>query len=220
MTEQAGALDASILKQRHRDMRDDQPESLRIRIHRAISWLSRAEREQDDHDARYIFLWIAFNAVYASEFGFEQKEREQVRQFIAQLLKLDAEQQLHRALFDQFSGPIRTLIDNRFVFEPFWRAMREHDASNAWETSFSTAKKRALDAVLNNDTAALLSIVLDRLYVLRNQLIHGGATWGGTTNRAQVRDGAAILGVLVPVVVGLMMRGGDEGFGEVAFPVV
>lgn len=220
MTKQAGALDAHTLKQRHRDIRGDQPESLRIRIHRALSWLARAEQETDDHDARYIFLWITFNAVYASEFGYEQKEREQVRQFIGQLLKLDTEQQLHRALFDQFSGPIRTLIDNRFVFEPFWRAMREHDASNAWETSFSAAKKRALDAVINNDTATLLSIVLDRLYVLRNQLIHGGATWGGATNRAQVRDGVAILGVVVPVVVGLMMRGGGEGFGEVAFPVV
>lgn len=220
MTQTIPALDAATLKQRHRAIRDDQPEALRVRIHRAISWLGRAEQEPDDHDARYIFLWIAFNAAYASEFGFEQKEREQVRRFIEHLLALDAEQQLHRTLFGQFSGPIRTLVDNRFVFEPFWRAMREHDASQAWETSFAAAKKRALDAVMRNDTATLLSIVLDRLYVLRNQLIHGGATWNGSTNRAQVKDGAAILGVLVPVIVGLMMQGGDEDFGEVAFPVV
>lgn len=218
MTPPTLASTAAVLKQRHRDLRDGQAEALRVRIHRAISWLARAEQESDDRDARYIFLWIAFNAAYASEFGFEQKERDQVRRFIEQLLKLDTAQQLHRALFDQFSGPIRTLIDNRFVFEPFWRAMREHDASNAWEASFSAAKKRALDAVMRKDTATLLSIVLDRLHVLRNQLIHGGATWNGATNRAQVKDGAAILGVLVPVIVGLMMQG--EDFGEVAFPVV
>lgn len=220
MTQTIPTLDAITLKQRHRDYRDDQPEALRVRIHRALSWLARAEQESDDHDARYIFLWIAFNAAYASEFGFEQKEREQVRGFIEHLLARDAEQQLHRTLFGQFSGPIRTLVDNRFVFEPFWRAMREHDASQAWETSFAAAKKRALDAVMRNDTATLLSIVLDRLYVLRNQLIHGGATWGGSTNRAQVRDGVAILGVLVPVIVGLMMQGRGDDFGEVAFPVV
>lgn len=220
MTEQAGAPSAHTLKEHHRQVRDKQPESLRIRIHRAISWLARAEREPDDLDARYIFLWIAFNAAYASEFGYEQKEREQSRQFIERLLRLDTGRRLHDALFRQFSGPIRTLIDNRFVFEPFWRALREHDASNAWETSFAAAKKRALDAVMKHDTATLLSIVLDRLYVLRNQLIHGGATWNGSANRAQVKDGAAILGVLLPMVVELMMQGGDEGFGEVAFPVV
>lgn len=220
MTQTTQALDAATLKQRHRGIRDGQPEALRVRIHRAISWLARAEQEPDDHDARYIFLWIAFNAAYASEFGFEQREREQVRGFIEHLIALDTDRQLHHALFGQFSGPIRTLVDNHFVFEPFWRALREHDASQAWETSFAAAKKRALDAVMRNDTATLLSIVLDRLYVLRNQLIHGGATWNGSTNRAQVKDGAAILGVLVPVIVGLMMRGGSEDFGEAAFPVV
>ena len=212
-------MDARALKEQHRRIRDGQPEALRVRIHRAISWLSRAEQEKGDLDARYIFLWIAFNAAYASEFGFEQKEREQVRQFIERLLQLDQEHRLHDALFHQFSGPIRTLIDNRFVFEPFWRAMREHDASNTWETSFAAAKKRALDAVMSKDTAMLLSIVLDRLYVLRNQLIHGGATWNGSANRAQVKDGAAILGTLLPILTELMMRG-EEDFGEVAYPVV
>jgi hypothetical protein len=91
----------------------------------------RAEREQDDHDARSVFLRIAFKAAYPSEFGFEQKERDQVRHFIDQLLRLDDEQRLHHALFSQFSGPIRTLIDNRYVFEPFWKALRNHDNSKA-----------------------------------------------------------------------------------------
>ncbi|WP_425067816.1 hypothetical protein [Reyranella sp.] len=35
--------------------------------------------------------------------------------------------------------------------------------------------------------------ILDRLYVLRNQLLHGGATWNSSVNRSQVRDGAAVL---------------------------
>lgn len=44
----------------------------------------------------------------------------------------------------------------------------------------------------------LLSIVLDRLSVLRNQRIHGGATWASAVNHAQVKDGADILGVGCP----------------------
>lgn len=212
-------LNAASLKERHRAIREAQPESLRVRIHRALSWLARAERESEDHDARFIFLWIAFNAAYAREFGFEQKERDQVRAFIDRLLRLDASHRLHDVLFRQFTGPIRTLIGNKFVFEPFWRAMREHDASNAWETSFEGSRRLALKAVMDKDTATLLSIVLDRLYVLRNQLIHGGATWNGTTNRAQVKDGAEILAVLVPAMLDLMLGAADD-FGEIAFPVV
>ena len=62
------------LKTRHRQVRDDQPEGLRVRIHRAISWLARAQREAGDPDATFIFLCIALNAAYAHEFGFEERE--------------------------------------------------------------------------------------------------------------------------------------------------
>lgn len=213
-------MDAGALKDRHRLVRDGQPESLRVRIHRAISWLARAERETDDPDARYIFLWIAFNAAYASEFGFEQTERQHVKQFIEKLLKLDTGNMLHHALFSQFSGPIRTLVENRHVFEPFWRALREHDGSNAWEASFVSSRKVAMKAVMGKDAGTLLSIVLDRLYVLRNQLVHGGATWGGRTNRAQVKDGASILGTLVPIVLEVMMQSDSSEFETIAYPVV
>lgn len=213
-------MDAKALKDRHRRIRDGQPEPLRVRIHRAISWLVRAERETDDPDARYIFLWIAFNAAYASEFGFEQAERLLVKQFIDKLLGLDTDNKLHHALFSQFSGPIRTLVENKHVFEPFWRALREHDGSGAWEGSFVSSKKVAMRALMGKETGTLLSIVLDRLYVLRNQLVHGGATWGGMTNRAQVKDGAAILGTLVPIMLEVMMQAGGDDFDAIAYPVV
>ncbi len=55
------------------------------------------------------------------------------------------------------------------------------------------------------DTSAILAIVFDRLYVLRNQLVHGGATWNGSVNRNQVRDGARILSFLMPIFIDLMM---------------
>ncbi len=213
-------MDAGTLTDQHRRVRDGQPEPLRVRIHRAISWLTRAEQETDDPDARYIFLWIAFNAAYASEFGFEQAERQRVKQFIDKLLGLDAENKLHHALFSQFSGPIRMLVENKHVFEPFWRALREHDGSGAWEASFVSSKKVAMKALMGTETGTLLSIVLDRLYVLRNQLVHGGATWGGKTNRAQVKDGAAILGTLVPIMLEVMMQAVGDEFEAISYPVV
>ena len=213
-------MDAEVLKQRHRGLREDQPEALRMRIHRAISWLSRSEREQDDPDARFIFLWIAFNAAYASEFGFEKSEHDQANAFIEHVLAHDAQKHLHRALFEQFTGPIRTLIENRYVFEPFWRALRNHESGDAWKLSFEASRKRAMHALMNGETATLLSIVLTRLYVLRNQLIHGGATWNGQTNRAQVKDGVAILSTVVPIIIDLMLQADPADFDEVAFPVV
>lgn len=211
-------ITAAGLKARHRAIRDKQPESRRIRIHRAISWLGRAEREANDPDTRFLFLWIAFNAAYASEFGFEHSERDQARQFIDKLLQVDTTGRLQAVLLDQFTGPIRTLIENRFVFEPFWKAMRDHDSTSRWQESFTASKRVALRAVMERQTGTVLSVVLDRLHVLRNQIVHGGATWNGAANRGQVQDAARILGEVVPVVVALMMDADGVEFGGIAYP--
>lgn len=60
-------LSYAKLKEKHRALRDDFPQALALRTHRALSWLRRAEQEEGDEDARIIFPWIAFNAAYASE---------------------------------------------------------------------------------------------------------------------------------------------------------
>lgn len=196
------------------------PESTRIRIHRAISWLARAEAEVADHDARFIFLWIAFNAAYARDFGIEGNARDQLKAFFDHLLALDTDRRLAALLLEQFSGPIRTMIGNKYVFEPFWRAQREHDASERWKSQFDAASKLALRAVLDGRADLVLSVVFDRLYVLRNQLVHGGATWNSRVNRAQVADGANLLMATVPLMVEIMLEHPESEFGEILYPVL
>jgi len=66
----------------------------------------------------------------------------------------------------------------------------------------------------------VLAVVFDRLYVLRNQLVHVGATWGGSVNRQQVRDGANLLGRLLRAMVGLMLGHPELELGEIGYPVV
>lgn len=214
------APSATQLKDRLRALRDTgmSPDT-GTRLHRAISWIARAEQEADDPDARYIFLWIALNAAYAREMGTGETERSRFREFIEVVVVLDEPRRLHDALFKQFSGPIRTLIENRFVFEPFWTALRTHDGSGRWEERFTASRKSATEAIVSGETASVLAIVFDRLYVLRNQLVHGGATWGSSVNREQVRDGVAILGTLVPRVVEIMLECTTADFGEVLYPV-
>ena len=198
-------VNATTLKERHRAVRDAQDENVRVRIHRAISWLERAERESDDPAARFIFLWISLNAAYAREFGHELSERDQTGDFIARLLTCDKDKRIHTALFGTFSGPIRVLIENQYVYEPYWTAVREHDSSEKWRESFNTARKLATSAIINGETDLLLSIVADRLYVLRNQLVHGGATWNGQANRQQLQDAVGILGTLMPIIIEIMI---------------
>ena len=208
------------MKSRLKAEPDQYSESQRVRLHRALSWLARAEVETGDDDAQFLFLWIAFNAAYAREIGFNETERDRLAKFVEALIAVDADKRLHQVLFKQFSGPIRTLLDNRYVFEPFWRALREHDANSRWEERFVGSKKTAMASILAGDTGTLLSIVFDRLYVLRNQLVHGGATWNSAVNRAQLKDGTAIMLTITPIIIGLMLEHPLLDFGDIMYPVV
>lgn len=66
----------------------------------------------------------------------------------------------------------------------------------------------------------VLSVVLSRVYTLRDQLMHSGATWNSAVNRDQVRDCTNLLAKLVPLVIAIMLDNTDTLWGGVCYPVV
>ena len=215
------SLSYSSLKARQRQIREGFPENLGLRVHRALSWLCRAEQESADADARFLFLWISMNAAYANEVH-DRRRFSEIRvllNFLERLIAMDRDRLLYGIVWQEFTGPIRMLINNRYVYRPFWDHQNGKTAE-PWETGFESSKARMHRALGQMDTKKVLAVVFDRLYVLRNQLMHGGATWNGSVNRSQVADGAAILGRLVPAVIHIMMESGEGYWGEPAYRVV
>ena len=70
------------------------------------------------------------------------------------------------------------------------------------------------------NTKKIFAVTFDRLYVLRNQVVHGGATWNSSVNRDQINDGARTLGDVVPIVVHLMMENPNQLWGDPCYSVV
>ena len=210
------------LKARQRENRDSFSHSLSLRVHRALSWLRRAEQETQDHDARFIFLWVAFNAAYANQVPDRQSssERSLFQGFLGRLIDSDSEHLLYELVWDRFSGAIRLLIDNQFVFQPFWDFHNDLLSEDEWKSAFSKSKAAARKALGSMDTRKVMGVMFDRLYTLRNQLLHGGATGNSTINRSQISQGAEIMGQVVPIVIHLMMNDHERLWGEACYPVV
>ncbi len=164
------------LKTRQRRERDGWPSSFGLRIHRAISWTGRAEEENDDPAEKFLFLWIAFNAAYGGERNL-LGERDAFETFFHRLCRLDGAHRLYDIVWTHFPGPIRLFLENRYVFAPFWAHVHGDGDAVDWEDRFAAAKRRFHIALRKKDTVAVLSLLFDRLYVLRNQIMHGGSTW-------------------------------------------
>lgn len=210
------------LKARHRAIRDESPEGVRLRVHRALSWLQRAERERDDLDAAFLFHWIAFNAAYAADISEPSvsNERADFGKFFRRLIEADRDQRVYEAIWTRYSQEIRLLLDNRYVFPPYWKHLNGIPGFADWHDRLARSRARTNRALAGGDVGVVLETLFDRLYMLRNQLVHGGATWNGAVNREQVRDGARILGFLVPLFIELIMEHPDLEWGVPNFPVI
>lgn len=215
-------LNYQSLKARQRETRDRFPHSLALRVHRALSWLKRAEQEVEDHDARFIFLWVAFNAAYANQVPDRQNasERTLFQGFLGRLIDSDSERLLYELVWERFSGAIRLMIDNQYIFQPFWDFNNGQLSEQAWLLAFQKSKAAARRALGDMDTQKVMGIMFDRLYTLRNQLLHGGATWNSSVNRRQISQGAEIMGQVVPIVIHLMMNDYQRIWGEACYPVI
>ena len=215
-------LNHQTLRTRQRELRDNFPESLSLRVHRALSWLHRAEKETEDPDARFIFLWVAFNAAYAHDITDRQSftERKLFQGFLGRLIDSDTEQLLYESVWDHFSGAIRLLIDNQFVFQPFWDYHIGQKTEEQWQLAFQQSKSAAHRAMGRMDTQKVMEVMFDRLYTLRNQLLHGGATWNSKVNRDQISNGVEIMGQVVPIVIYLMMNDHQRVWGDPSYPVI
>ena len=209
------------LKKRQRDERGSYPENLALRVHRSLSWLKRAEIE-DDLDSKFIFLWIAFNAAYAHEIRDRSlySEKRVYVQFLSRLIEYDTEKHFYSIVWNELSSSIKSILDNQYIFQPFWECKNGYVTEEEWKEKFELAKRAAMKAISKMDTKKALSIIFDRFYVLRNQLLHGGSTWNSSVNREQIKEGAKLMGMLVPIIIHVMMENHENVWGDPCYPVV
>lgn len=207
----------------YKETRDSCDESFCIRIHRALSWMKKAEElPKEDIDLKFVSLWIAFNCAYGKELSQEEYFGEKVgyRDFLTVISDLDEEKILDKILWDRFSKSIKTLLENKFTYQPYWNYYNGDEKSADWKSTFQNYNKKALNALMTQNTALVLNIVFDRLYTIRNQLFHGGATCNSKANRLQLHDGCEILSEIMPAIITIMLNHHDRDWGRAYYPYV
>lgn len=206
----------------YQNQRDTLPSTLALRTYRAISWIGRADSIQNDTDEKVISLLIAMSALYTDdrEGSASHEEQKTVRDtFLQKLLEHDTDNALQKLLWDKLHPAIYTLSNDHYLFAPYWHHKHGHDSHGDWEKHFHLSVSHYEAAIKAENATGLLSILFDRLHVLRSQLLYGGATWQSSLNRQPIEQAAIVLGTLLPTFITIMIHTPHENWHRPFYPV-
>ncbi len=195
-----------------------------IRIHRSISWIKAAEESSQKIDFQFISLWIAFNCCYTEtnntslEKGEITREKKNYKDFIQTIDTLNQKGDYFSFLWLRFSNEIKSVIHNKFLYQGYWNAINEQEEFS--DEIIDKYFDRATSYLEKKDAVKLLGMVLDNLYVLRNQLIHGNSTYGSKVNRLQIKHGITILQHLNTINLETMIAHPNHQWGAIKYPVI
>ncbi len=130
------------LRDKHRQLRAQNSPELNLRTHRSISWIARAGALiDDDPDAAFIFSWIAFNAAYAKDMGDDPGSfaRADFQNFFDALVRCDPKGRLGHEIWHHFEGVVAELLDNKYIFSPFWKFHNGDAEYDNWERRLGRA---------------------------------------------------------------------------------
>ena len=195
-------------------------QSFAIRVHRALSWMGRASK-QEDLETRFIFQWIAFNSLYGqareglptarSQRGYGGGDRDEYVNFLAKVAGLDEAPLMKAAT--QVRPFLEELVACQYLHYGYWRNIPD------WPEMLQKDIDRFGRTMESRNIGRVLSVVFDRLYTMRLQLFHGGATFGSRVNRKTVKLSEMILRQFMrPILKVMIDHGLDEDWGEFAYP--
>lgn len=202
------------------------PDDFTVRLLRVETWLRRAEAAlaADDADVAFVLYWIAFNAAYARDPSSKSNNLCAINQYFDVLLEVDRQNAVRDAISNECRDRINEIVKIEYLLDSYWDyANTPHGAQQPktdWKQTLNEESQQIKEALDRNNrvgTQRILEIVFARIYLLRNQLMHGGAKFESHYNRDSVWDGAHIMARLVPIFLRIMRANKDEEWGRPFF---
>jgi hypothetical protein len=182
-------------------------QSLADRVRRSLSWIKRAVRiSVEDTPSRFAELWIALNALYGRrpyDEGFKPDDRRDFQHFLRLLESTDRAGGELPQLMRRIERRAYNLIDNKYLWKEFWRGNAAAQKKEAKEK-----RRESEQAISNNNAVTFLTLLFERLLVLRNQIFHGSASENTTKNEDALKPALLVLEDMLGVFLRLMIHHG------------
>lgn len=171
-----------------------------------------------EDDAKLVWLWAAWNAIYGSWDQTSRKPDEDLpsqERCLKMLYEADKQNNHHMVTFlIEHKKLASALCGDLWLSRQFWS-----EGKLAAEKNAERAKRSFLEALRESRYRAALDLTLSRVYLGRCQLVHGAATCGSRLNRAQIRRCAAFMGHFLPAVSTIITESfHDKSWGVLCCP--
>ncbi len=133
--------------------------------------------------------------------------------FLTKVLQLDMDGYLGEMLVTH-QALVLTLAEDEYLAGFFWK---EPSAKN--RQSARNLKHRVRSWYGEQNWTLVLDHLLEKIYLLRCQLIHGAATYGGKLNRVALKRSVQMLWHLLPACLLVYIdHGADQDWGLLCYP--
>src|SRR5690606_10500378 len=109
---------------------------------------------------------------------------------------------------------VMDILDDAYLSSYFWEDPGEIRAGKARKARFD-----ARTWYVDGNWPMLLDRLIERIYLLRCQLVHGAATYNSKLNRTSLRRCIPMLRHLLnAILLAMIDHGADEDWGEMCYP--
>lgn len=203
-------------KERLAEQQSDNPTI--VRFHRACSWLSDANEldPAKEADTVLLFQWVALNALYGQwdEHHHEPAaDRAGWQAFLQRILELDQSEHIALVL-QEHKRLVLAILENEYLNRHFWENPCEQAKGRA-----RRGRHQAQGWYVEKRWGTILEQLVQRIYLLRCQLVHGAATHGSRLNRTVLKHCTTMMRLLLPAVLLVWIdHGADEDWGVMCYP--
>ena len=197
-------------------IRDD---NLRIRLERARSWIDLAQSHKNSAHARFIFYWIAFNAMYGRkplrDRENTRRQNVEIRDFLERVGKKCGSSESTTEMLRAMEYDLKALTEDEFLSKQYWedpvdRREVKRQCREDWKDIRNNIAQDPFDCVF---------CIARRLLVLRNRIFHGSARGNDQSQGfPSLEIGLRVIEKLVRHFFDLLEKANPSNWPDVPYP--
>ncbi len=193
--------------------RETQNTNRKERVSRALSWYRRSE-DSDIDDEKLIYSFIAFNALYSQN---NKTDKEARNEFWGKLRNSEKKHYLFELAL-KIEKVIENILSLWYLSSEYWNDVGKYiEKSDRLQRQAELARKKTREQIRKQDITPL-RLSMERVHLLRNQVMHGMAAFKDSYNRTQVKICAGFVHSLVGTIIRIVIEDDKQNWGKISYP--